>query len=237
MNIGQQVYHFLFHPLREDHSLREKINAITAVIALSILSLGIFLIPFGIIQWKDRDVTVKKKPTRTSNVARPIISKKPSNIRSSIVKTSKAKTVKTKQAWQLAKFEQWAAEGDWASIHKAHYDWWMFPNNRTSAGEGPKYQVSQKDINALKSDPEFMGNYRRGVELVARAWGWEVIENKPVENPSKHQKWQNWPVRLGKMADSLRLFGENTLRSSMRDYAQQAGLRLPHWVQKMLKLP
>lgn len=228
MKIDEQICHFLFHPLALEHSVLKQFLATITVIALSILTAGTFLIAFVVINWRDRNITVEKKPTIEARVAQKVIlpNPKPTVSASGPKPTTKAEVVKQKQAWQLNQFEEWAATNQWGKIHSAHYDWWMFPVNYLSRQKGSTYQVSQSDVEQLKRDPEFMKNYRRGVELEARAWGWEVYDKKPVENPTSDQKWQNWSVRLGKMADSLRLFKEDGLFESMKQYAAHAKLNI-----------
>jgi hypothetical protein len=233
MSITNEIYQFLFHPWSDDHSPLTKVLATITDIALTALTAGIFAVVFAAVQWKDRKVTVVSPLTRASKKADKILGTK---IKEESKLSDKAKTVKKKQAWQLAQFERWADAGQWNNIHSAHYDWWMFPIDRSSAGQGSTYQVNKSNINQLKQDPEFMKNYRRGVELVAKAWGWDVIASQPIDSPTKDQKWQNWPVRLGKMADSLRLFGEEDLRASMRQYALHANLQLEGWILQALSL-
>ncbi len=239
MRVIEDPYQFFFHPFSDDHSLGEKIVAAIADLALTLFSGGLFLIPLLYFQWKDRDVKIVPPSTRESTIASDTLSKgkrrgstvpRPAASGRGSTLSAKALTVKEKQAWQLAQFEKWAASGDWGQIHRAHYDWWMYPISRGSAGQGTTYAVNAKEIAELKADPEFMANYLRGVELGARAWGWDIHASKPVENPTRDQKWQNWGVRLGKMADSLHLFGQEELRASMLEYALQGPLNLENWI-------
>ena len=228
----QDVSQFIFHPWSNEHSLGKKIAATITDIALTILSAGLFLIPFIYFQ----NVKVVTPPTPASKVAQSVLKPEAQKTKPTSTLSPKAQQVKEKQAWQLKQFEQWAAKGQWDCIHRAHYDWWMYPINRSSAGQGSKYTVHSKEIAELKADPEFMRNYLRGVELGAKAWGWDIHAKKLVANPSKDQKWQNWNVRLGKMADSLSLFGQEDLRASMLAYALHAGLNLEDWIWKALGL-
>lgn len=239
MKVRKSVYQFLFHPLAKKHSGVKKFLATISVIALSILTGGTFLVAFGIINLRDRNVTVGNKATKEARVAQKVLPQKKTTSHTTITvkpapTKSKIDTVKQKQAEQLKQFEQWTAKNEWGKFHLAHYDWWMFPINRSSQGRGMIYAVTSSDIQQLKQDPEFMKNYRRGVELVARAWGWDVNNCTPIQNPTSDQKWQNWPVRLGKMADSLRLFDEQDLRDSMRQYSVHAELTLEYWVLEAL---
>lgn len=235
----EDVYQFFFHPWSDEHSFETQIAATITDIALSILSGGLFLIPFLYFQWKDRDVKQMHNATAATKVASEILKSPnpPPVVRSTNTHlSSKARTVKEKQAWQLNQFEQWAASGQWSKIHNAHYDWWMYPIDQPSRGHGTTYQLNSREITELKADPEFMANYIRGVVLGAQAWGWDVLNVKPIDNPTSDQKWQNWDVRLGKMADSLRLFGEEELRASMRQYVQKNNILLQDWVYTSLEL-
>ena len=87
----------------------------------------------------------------------------------------------------------------------------------------------------LKSDPLFMKNYRAGVVLVAKSWGWDLENRKNITN--EVQRWTDYQVRLGKMLDSLRLFQQDDLRSALTDLINQQGLvpTLEPWIQKLLK--
>lgn len=126
--------------------------------------------------------------------------------------------MKQKQADQLVAFERWASEGNWQAIHNAHYDWWMFPIDESSQ-HGHAYTVYAGDITELKRDPEFVKNYLRGVELLARAWGWDLDRRSYVTNPGRSQAWSNWPVRLYKAARSLQLFGYTEEFESLKAFA------------------
>jgi hypothetical protein len=52
----ENLYNFFFHPLSSQHSKGVKVLAVSTVIALSILTGGIFAAAFGIIQLKDRKI-------------------------------------------------------------------------------------------------------------------------------------------------------------------------------------
>ena len=59
------------------------------------------------------------------------------------------KALKAKHALWLTKFEQWAAQNQWASFHREHYDWWMYPVDRRSDGQGELYHVPPAAFEAL----------------------------------------------------------------------------------------
>ena len=122
----------------------------------------------------------------------------------------------------LTKFKEWAKQGKWRqfSKHKHHYDWWMFPINRDSAGQGKKYTVYEEEIKALKQDEAWLKDYRLGAILVMQSWGWDVAKERLFDFPTKDQKWDDWEVRLGKMANSLLLFEQWDLHKSLRGYVK-----------------
>jgi hypothetical protein len=126
--------------------------------------------------------------------------------------------LKSKHGVQLAMFEQWAISGDWLSFHRSHYDWWMFPYDKSSA-YGKAYTVYEAEVYELKSDAQFIQNYLRGVELLLLSWGWNLKQQSFVENPGQYQKWANWPVRLYKCGCSLLLFGFDDTFQSVKKYA------------------
>lgn len=115
------------------------------------------------------------------------------------------KRLKEKQKEQLLHFEVWAESNNWFAFHEAHYDWWMFPIDQPSR-LGLAYTVSESDVENLKKDAQFMTNYLRGVELLLLSWGWDLKEKSLIREPSEHQTWHNWPIRLSKCAQSLELF-------------------------------
>lgn len=111
-----------------------------------------------------------------------------------------------KQSEQLDKFEFWAEHHDWEAFHTAHYDWWMFPIDQPSR-LGFAFTVYKEEVETMKANSEFMQKYLRGAELLLLSWGWNLKESHAVECPEKNQSWHNWPIRLYKCAQSLKLFG------------------------------
>lgn len=59
-----------------------------------------------------------------------------------------------------------------------------------------------------------MARYRRGVQLVVESWGWNLENNAPCA----HGRWTGYGVRLGKMAQSLSLFGEEELFHRLQQF-------------------
>lgn len=42
--------------------------------------------------------------------------------------------------------------------------------------------------------------------LVCLSWGYDLVKGEEIKVKTKDQKWQNWPIRLYKMANSLEYF-------------------------------
>merc|ERR1740129_2505814 len=113
--------------------------------------------------------------------------------------------VRTKQLQTLEACKAYAARGDWARIHSAHFDWWMFP---IDDGSKPEFNVeSEADVEALCSDPEWLARYQEFVHLIARAWGWDIVAAARIPPPvPRGMGWSNWDVSLAKACRSLFLF-------------------------------
>lgn len=138
----------------------------------------------------------------------------------------------------LNKFIAWVEAGTWEEFgpDKHHYDWWMVPINRESS-HGFKYAVYQEDIKVLKSDTEWLCDYRLGTILLMRSWGWDVHSKCAYKSPASGQHWRKWDVRLGKLAHSLILFGQWDLLDSLAKfvyYLQDKGVTLQKWVYKYI---
>jgi len=126
--------------------------------------------------------------------------------------------LKADQKRQLGDFERWAAEKNWARIHRSHYDWWMFPLSAPSS-DGLKWTVYAGDIAELKEDGAYLRDYLRGVALLMASWGWDLAAQEFLPDPGPDQQWQDWPVRLYKAAVSLQAFGFDAQFASLKKYA------------------
>lgn len=123
--------------------------------------------------------------------------------------------LKDMQREQLDRFIQADAIGDYRAIHDDHYDWWMFPIDEPS-GYGWAWTVGEGDVAELKEDPDYLARYRRGLELLARAWGWDLSRGEYLADPGPDQCWQHWPIRLYKATRSASLFGCQAEFESLR---------------------
>jgi hypothetical protein len=126
--------------------------------------------------------------------------------------------LKNIHAQQVTDFESWAARGDWERFHYSHYDWWAFPISRSSA-YGMKYVVFEGEIAELRKDAAFVEKYQAGVRLVAASWGWDLLGCRYIDHPQAGQCWHDWPVRLFKAAQSVKLFGYDETFASLKIYA------------------
>jgi hypothetical protein len=220
------AYQFFFHPLSEQHSLPVKVLSVITVIALSILTAGVYCIVFVAIHFKDKWSVTKEDPKDACAHISSIIH----NFHSQPAGFIGIKELKKKQAEHLVKLQKLASEDAWEHLreHTLHpdsgFDWWMFPINRSSASYGDKYKLEQKDIIALKADPEFMDHYREGVKLVLLSWGWDASSDCLVENDK--QRWTHYQIRLNKMLLSLSLFDEKELLVSAKKFSNVKGITI-----------
>ena len=127
--------------------------------------------------------------------------------------------LKQKHAKTLAEFRAWAEAGDWASFHRSHYDWWMFPIDEPS-GFGFACTVFEKEIEELGEDKQYLGDLQEGALLLGQSWGWDLMKRAPVPHPGPNQRWQNWPIRLYKATKCMQLFKMDEAYGSLRQYGR-----------------
>lgn len=108
----------------------------------------------------------------------------------------------------LTRFRELSKNRQWSSIHNLHFDWWMFPVSTNTLSMGWKYSVFGGDILLLKKDSQYIADYLEGVEIVCRAWGWDLGVAQPVTKPDADQCWTGYKVRLEKIRLSLKLFAQ-----------------------------
>lgn len=125
---------------------------------------------------------------------------------------------KEQQEKTLEMFRKVAESGDWAPLHRAHFDWWMFPID-----DGSKAQfnvTSEADVDTLRSNVEWRQNYLESFRLACLAWGWDLEKSQRVPDVAKGMGWNNWDVRLAKMCRSAFLFEEQEVLNSLQAFAK-----------------
>jgi hypothetical protein len=128
---------------------------------------------------------------------------------------------KERQWAYLTRFRDDAAAGRWAAIHRAHFDWWMFP---IDDGSQVQYNLGgETDVAELRGDAEWRDRYRESVRIVAEAWAWDVekAQRLPVAEGKGWTKWTASDVRLAKMIRSLWLFEEADYLRSLQAFARE----------------
>lgn len=107
---------------------------------------------------------------------------------------------------QVEQFEVWVEQKDWAAFHSNHYDWWMFPIDQPSR-LGFAYTIFESEIERLIENKRFIENLKKGTELLLLSWGWDLYQEERIQKTDKDQCWHDWPIRLYKCAQCLKLFG------------------------------
>ncbi len=233
-----EPYNYFFHPCHEDHSTVVKVVAVITALALSILTLGLYLGIFLCVRGleegslKEKKVKVISKTPPKKRIAPKKVSAGPSS--QGVILTPKAALIKSKHAESLALIKRLSREvGGWKKISDHRnpgaigYDWWLFPIDRSSS-YGMTYAVDEADIAALKSHQAFMESYREGVIWVTRSWGWNVVTGHDETCPER--MWSDYQVRLGKMLCSLKLFGEVALHQKVVAFANKHVVNKQDWV-------
>lgn len=243
------AYNFLFHSFHQDHSAKIKAFSVITNIALSILTGGFYAALFILVHMAERLITVSATnhptPVVRVNLAQRLNNRREEQI---IVATERENesgfvghdALKKKMKNHLVKLQKLAEADQWMHLqtHTSHqdsgFDWWMFPVDRPSQGQGTKYMVNQKDVEELLSDDEFVKAYRQGVILVAKSWGFD-LENK-LDVTSNHQKWVGYQVRLGKMLHSLKLFNQKDLFDNLVYFIEEKNIKsgLEQWIKNII---
>ena len=126
------------------------------------------------------------------------------------------------------KKKQWHQYRDGSGIH---YDWWSFPVKNPSRSYGKAYALTDEAVEELKKDELFIQRLQEAAILVCLAWGW-VLENKKLNNQPGCE-WTDYQVRLGKMAESLKLFDQQDLLKSLEFFTQTQKMKLKNWITKI----
>lgn len=127
--------------------------------------------------------------------------------------------LKRKHHAQYQAFEEWAKVGKWQSFHQSHYDWWAFPYEDPSGAYAFAYSIWEYETEILQQDALFMTEFIRGAVLLMLSWGWDLQQQNFIQNPEKHQVWQNWAIRLYKCARALKQLGFEKEFQSVRKFA------------------
>ena len=124
--------------------------------------------------------------------------------------------IKSSQSDTLQEFRQFNSEKNYRGIREMHFDWWMFP---TEDQRKKQFNILENDMLKLKSDRQWMENYRESVKLVAKSWGWDT-EKRQFSTPNLMPVGDLTDIRLSKMIRSLWLFGEKELMESIQELAR-----------------
>jgi len=170
------------------------------------------------VKYKTKKKLASSGPTKRSKVAkvtvRPMFFCSRSTRNITRASLSKMKSV---QQRQLAVFRKKSEKGCWDEIHHDHFDWYMFP---IEDGSQRQYNVCEEDVEELKGDEEWREGYLEAVELVAKAWGWDVKKGEEVDPLEDGMGWTNWDVRLAKIIRSFWIFREKAYMESMQKFAR-----------------
>lgn len=114
----------------------------------------------------------------------------------------------------LTQLQAFSGNKDYNAIHSHHYDWWMFPIDRSSTGKGEKFRLSDRHFTALSQNSAFLKDYVEGIRIVLDAWGWDLKNKRDISNGS--QRWDGYGIRLAKTANSLQLIIRNSKTPAVR---------------------
>jgi len=81
----------------------------------------------------------------------------------------------------------------------------------------------QNGMALLQQNEEFLANYRKGVHLLLRSWGWDAASNQAIHPRDALQNCFNADAegRISQMARSLKSLGENHLFMVLQTFAKQ----------------
>lgn len=115
--------------------------------------------------------------------------------------------------FQNRQFMEWKSLQLYNKFHSSHYDWWAFPINQLSS-YGAKFKVDIHDRIQFMKNEQFIKALRSNAVLVCLSWGYDLVKGEEIKIRTKDQKWQNWPIRLYKMACSLEYFQQLDLHEN-----------------------
>ena len=121
-----------------------------------------------------------------------------------------------KHGSQLGVLKEWAKQGWYDRFDSAHFDWWMFPINEPSR-HGMLYTLPSRDQAELSmAVPEFRRDFRTGVGLVTKAWGWD-LKRRCWMHP-RPSRWTGRPIRLYKMGRCARMPARARFRTASHGF-------------------
>jgi hypothetical protein len=238
-----ECFQHIFRPTHQDLSQTEQRVLIVTIVALSILTCGLFALCWLVGRYYMKPLDLQPHAPRaqlpimpTGTHHQPLPHRESSN---QFVGTG---PLIEKQRDHLQKLKALAGKGEWASIGShttdphSGFDWWMFPTDRISHGQGARYQLSSNDIALLQENVSFLESYRTGVKLVLGSWGWDADHHCNLQNRHPDQKWTGYTIRLAKMMHSLSLFKETRLLWSVSEFCRQNNISLAKepWANKYL---
>lgn len=107
----------------------------------------------------------------------------------------------------LSKIQEYYKNNHFSQIRLSHFDWWLFPIDRSSQGKGERFKLNDSQIKILVQNITFLTRYIEGIRIVLSCWGWDLFNKRAIS--SKSQYWDGYGIRLAKLANSLQLFIKN----------------------------
>jgi len=125
------------------------------------------------------------------------------------------------QDGSLAKFRALARNNRWDMIGYAtgyQFDWWVFPTPRS--GLYPEFRVSTdrhqqgRFYRSLLNDRRYVRQFQEMCNYVALSWGWNLRNNRNVQNKTTSQKRPVYALRYYKMLKCLALMNRHASRQN-----------------------
>ncbi len=229
-NFGQIMkidpYNFLFHPLHEEHQDEVKGISIVTNVLLTVFSSGLYLLVVG---------AVHAYEWMSGNEASPADGKAKEVFDKHFPLASRTKTsypdfvgipaLKQKHREYLKQLTGLAHEAEkkpilWRHFQRrtsdpiSQFDAVMLPTSEPSDKHGDQYRLSKGDLDILKSDPQFMKSYRKGIVVIGK--GLCAVDLEKVHDlTSDQQRYTGNSTRLKLMLQSLTEFGVKDLHENL----------------------
>lgn len=240
-----EPYNFFFHPLHNEHTQEVTALSLMTNLVLTVLSNGWYLLIVGAVHTRECVMTHEKANEATDAKAKRTFDKVfPPETRKTEDSDDKFVGLQAfidKHKDCLEKLKRHGEQGNWKHLqtHTGHpdslHDWYMYPIDRASRTYGEKYRVTSRYRMALQNNPEFMSDYRDGLILGAKSFGFDIVNGRDFDAPSL--KWRGHIIRLAKMLQSAREFGQKDLHDSLVDfvYAHHLDQEMRPWMRKYLR--